>query len=208
MTSTAPQPLSTAIRDATASAHEQAENSAFMSRLLAGELSAEAYTALTGQLLLIYRALEAAVAAHRSEPELAPLADPRLEGRARLAADWDALTGGAEAPQPLPATRAYVDRLAGLDAVGLAAHHYTRYLGDLSGGQIVATWVGRHYRIDAGRSFYDFSDLGKLKPYKDNYRAALDALPLSPSQRESLLAEAQFAFASNRAVFEDLGQTF
>ncbi|WP_235936351.1 biliverdin-producing heme oxygenase [Brevibacterium rongguiense] len=197
-------PLSTAIKTATAQAHDETENSSFMSQLMGGHLDRAAYTTLTGQLLLIYRELEAAVSAHRTDPALAPLADPALERTAALEADWAALTGGAADPSPLPATRAYIERLCGLDAPQLAAHHYTRYLGDLSGGQIIATLVQRHYGIDEGRAFYDFSHLGKLKPYKDRYRSALDSLPLTAEQRADLLAEASAAFECNRALFEDL----
>lgn len=84
------------------------------------------------------------------------------------------------------------------------AHHYVRYLGDLSGGQVVATHVRRHYGLTDGLTFYDFTEVGKPKPYKDDYRAALDGLPLTSDQRGSVLAEAVEAFRANQAVFAEL----
>lgn len=200
-------PLSAAIKATTAQAHEATENSDFMTRLVGGKLDRAAYVALTGQLLLVYRELEARIAEHRSHPALAPLADPALDRVTALEADWAVLTDGAPEPHALPGTVDYIERLHTLDAVGLAAHHYTRYLGDLSGGQIIATLVKRAYGIDEGRAFYDFSHLGKVKVYKDGYRARLDALALTPEQREELLAEARAAFECNRRVFEDLAAT-
>lgn len=127
-----------------------------------------------------------------------------MDRTGRLEADLHALGVDPTTVEVLPATRAYTERLGEADAVALVAHHYVRYLGDLSGGQAIATLVERHYGITDAVTFYDFAELGKAKPYKDGYRARLDALPVAGPERERLLAEGVTAFELNQALFADL----
>ncbi|GAB3623588.1 heme oxygenase (biliverdin-producing) [Mariniluteicoccus endophyticus] len=197
-------PLSEALRTATDQAHQEAEHSPFMSDLLEGRAGRDAFVRLTGQLLHVYRALEAGVRAHAGSPALAPLVDDRLERTARLEADLRALGTDPAKAEALPATAAYVSRLRAADAPRLVAHHYVRYLGDLSGGQVIATYMQRHYGLTEGLTFYDFTGVGRPKPYKDAYREALDGLPLSVEERRAVLDEAVDAFRANRSVFTEL----
>ena len=204
---TADAPLSVALQRSTAVAHERAENSGFMSRLLGGESNADALVALLAQSLPVYAALEAAVARNASDPRLAPLVDARLERTAALRADLDAHRAAGHAiAEPLPATQRYVDDLVACadSPAALIGHHYTRYLGDLSGGQIIATLMRRHYDApDDVLTFYRF-DIDKPKTYKDGYRARLDALRLDPAEQDEALDAASRAFALNAAVFDAL----
>ena len=65
--------------------------------------------------------------------------------------------------------------------------------------------MNREYGVsEEALSFYRFEDLGKLKPYKDNYRAELDALELTAEERAALLDEASDAFRFNQQVFQAL----
>ena len=108
----------------------------------------------------------------------------------------------------LPATQVYADRLAQTaDSLPrYAAHAYTRYLGDLSGGQIIKRMLQRHYGFTSeGIAFYDFPEIHKLKPFKDVYRERLDALPLDDEARAAVVEEARLAFRLNADVFGELG---
>ena len=88
----------------------------------------------------------------------------------------------------------------------MLAHHYVRYLGDLSGGQVIARMVQRHYGIDpAGLNFYHFAEIPKPKPYKDRYRETLDGLDVDAGTRRRILDAAIDSFELNRRVFADLG---
>ena len=88
------------------------------------------------------------------------------------------------------------------------AHHYTRYLGDLSGGQAIGRVLARAYELEQpeGVRFYDFEDIPKPKPYKDAYRARLDALPLGEDDKAAVLAEVKVAFDLNGALFAELSR--
>ncbi|MFP7364394.1 biliverdin-producing heme oxygenase [Corynebacterium callunae] len=205
--------LSEDLRRHTAKAHESAEYSPFISDLLGGKLDQAAFIALQEQSWLFYSALEGAVRRCSEDPRSKVLLDRRLERREALEKDLDALHGHAgwrAQVAPTAATTRYVNRLneiaAAADFPCLMAHHYVRYLGDLSGGQVIARLVGREYGIGAeALSFYEFSDIGKIKPYKDSYRAQLDALTLTPAEHATMLAEAALAFSFNQQVFASLG---
>ena len=83
------------------------------------------------------------------------------------------------------------------------AHHYTRYLGDLSGGQAIGRVLDRAFGLNgAGLSFYEFPM--RPKPYKDGYRARLDGLDLDQGDIARVVDEVKVAFALNQAVFDEL----
>lgn len=203
--------LSERLREETRQAHEAAEHSVYMERLLDGSLDAAAFTALQEQAFLFYSALEDAVDSCADDPRLASIADRLLDRRAALESDLEAL-GGTVGAVPLDETAAYVAELQRIgrerDVPALIAHHYTRYLGDLAGGQVIGRLMGRHYDVpDSATSFYRFPHIDKPKRYRDAYRDALDALAIDEGERDQLLAAARAAFAYNSGVFEGLRRT-
>lgn len=204
-------PLSTALHQHTAAAHGRAEGSSFITDLLAGSLSLDAAVALLAQSLPIYRTLEESCRQSATSPVLAPLLDERLDRTARLEADLAYhATHGRVYPTVLPATEAYIATLRehAHRPAALVAHHYVRYLGDLSGGQVIGRLVQRHYAADpAGLTFYTF-DIDRPKRYKDDYRATLDVLPLDDSERDEALSTARKAFAMNADLFAQLSIDF
>lgn len=215
MTATAVAPqeqtrFSARIKAETAARHDSAEHSGFMTQLMGGKLDTRAYLLLLNQYYYIYRALEEVAANFRANPN--PITDPFvLEGLDRLAAIRADLTAlGQNEPEPaLPATLAYADaiRATAASPERFLAHHYLRYLGDLSGGQAVAALVARHYGIGADAlSMYRFDTLPKPKVFKDSYRDLLDAAPLTDAQRDALIDEAIAGFDHNSAVFAQLEQ--
>ncbi|HCS56660.1 MAG TPA: biliverdin-producing heme oxygenase [Gordonia polyisoprenivorans] len=206
---TQPVAVSTRLREATAVAHQQAENSPFIDDLMSGRLDVAAYRRLAEQLFFVYRALESVGDALAEDPVGGAVHDERLRRVPRLRTDLAALGSDVDAVSPLPAVAAYVEAIEATrsDAARHVAHHYTRYLGDLSGGQVVAHRMRQHYGVeDSALSFYAF-DIDKLKRYKDAYRDRLDALPLDDAGVDRLVAEAVRAFEHNQALFADLDRT-
>jgi heme oxygenase len=198
------------LREATLDVHQAAEQEPFIASLMAGERSADDLARLTGQLRSIYAALEVQVRAMRDREELLALLDPRLDRLAAIESDLATLAGPAarRLTRALPATRAYVTRIAavGGDRPRLLAHHYVRYLGDLSGGQIIAKLMRDHYGVgDDALHFYDFDDLEGKGAFKRAYRRELDALFADPAFYEAMLDETRLAYEANRRVFRDLG---
>lgn len=202
-------PLSVAMREGSAAEHEAAENSGFMGELLAGSVSEAGYAAYLLRLQRVYVALEQVVEQLAADPLVGAVRDPALERRARIEADLAIWAPDGVPATASPATDAYVARLHEASSWGglVVAHHYTRYLGDLSGGQAIGRLLQRTYgRGESGVSFYAFPEIAKPKLYKDAYRARLDAAGLDARQIERVVAEVRVAFRLNQALFAELGE--
>ncbi len=190
--------------------HSDAEGSSFMSDLLEGTLPESAYVSLLVQQWFVYRALEDAGRALEDDPVAAPFLDDKLLRMAQLEADLRFHLGDdfADKISPLPSTERYADRIteiSGQWSPGFVAHHYLRYMGDLSGGQIIRRLMERAYGYDTdGVRFYIFDQIPKTKPYKDDYRAHMDALDLDEPGKQRFIAEVAAAFRFNRDMFADL----
>lgn len=203
--------LSELLREETRQAHENAEHSVFMERLLDGSLGVGAFVSFQEQAYLFYSALEDAVEACSGDSRLGAVADRLLDRRAVLQEDLRALGGTVDAVA-LEETAGYVAELQRIgrerDVPALVAHHYTRYLGDLAGGQVIGRLMVRHYGVsESATAFYRFPHIDKPKRYRDAYRGALDSMEFDAGEREHLLDAAREAFAYNSGVFEGLRRT-
>lgn len=199
--------LSTELRQATHEVHERAHRSSYMAALLDGTLPLDAYTLLAEQYVAIYTALEAASDAMADDPVAGPFVIDELRRLPALHADLDALGGGV--PRILPATTRYVERLhtAATDPERFVAHHYIRYLGDLSGGQAIGATLTRTYGISGdGVRFYDFSSLGAPPRFRARYRGLLDATGWDAAARSRIAAEAVLGFELNIAVLTEMAE--
>jgi heme oxygenase len=202
------------LRRATMAEHREAETRSFISRLLAGSVPRAGFAALTAQYLVIYRELESAAERMRTDPVAGPFADPALTRVPALEDDLAHLCGPdwQRSVTPLDATLRYAGRLrehCHTSPAHFVAHHYVRYLGDLSGGLLVGRSVAETYRLGRdGVTFYTFDRIADPKAYKVSYRERLNALPLSEADLAVLVAEAQLAFRLNAAVFQELGAAY
>ncbi|MFE6621398.1 heme oxygenase (biliverdin-producing) [Streptomyces sp. NPDC057740] len=208
--------FATVIRTASHEQHMEAETSTFMSDLLGGRLGVDAYARYTEQLWFVYEALEAGAERLASDPVAGPFIRPELLRLASLERDLAHLRGplwrtGLSA---LPATRAYADRVRecaeGWPA-GYVAHHYTRYLGDLSGGQIIRDKAEKTWgfaRKGDGVRFYVFEKIPNPAAFKRDYRELLDQVRADDLEKQRIVAECKRAFALNTAVFRALGEEF
>jgi heme oxygenase len=204
-------PLSALLREGTRADHGAANSEDFIERLMSGALDRAAYADLSAQLLVVYEALEEASTAVRDDERGAGLVFDELVRVPAIERDLAFLYGPSwrEDLRILPATREYADRVREVSGSlpHYAAHSYTRYLGDLSGGQIVKRMMKQHYGLDSdGVAFYTFPDIPKIKLFKDAYRSRLDDLALDQDEVAATLAEAHHAFHLNRVVFTALAE--
>lgn len=138
-----PQDLSEALKEATKEVHIQAENAEFMKNFQKGQVSREGFKLVMASLYHIYTALEEEIERNKQNPVYAPLYFPEeLHRRAALEQDMAFWYGPhwQEIIPCTPATQHYVKRLHEVGRTHpelLVAHAYTRYLGDLSGGQVL-----------------------------------------------------------------------
>ncbi len=213
MSSTA---FSAVIRAATSAQHAAAEESAFMGDLLGGRLGVAAYVRYTEQLWFVYRALEASADRLAGDAVVGPFIRPELRRVGELERDLAHLAGPGwrTAARPLPATAAYaarIEEVAGAWPAGYVAHHYTRYLGDLSGGQVIRGIAERTWGFERkgdGVRFYVFDGIGNPAEFKRGYRQALDALDADEVERQRVVDECRRAFTLNTTMFRELGGLF
>lgn len=205
-----PRRLSALLRDGTREEHTRAERVAFVGAMARGTLSREDYRRLLAALHVVYTELESGLEAREGDPRVGPFANRALFRREALARDL-AFFGGAPHAGVAAAAERYRARLrhvATEQPVLLVAHAYTRYLGDLSGGQILRRGIARGFGLEGmeGQAFYDFSALGDPAAVKARFRQSLDELPLSTAEEDAVVREAKRAFSLNQALFEELGQ--
>lgn len=199
------------IKDRTEEAHQAAENAPFISQLMGGTLSSVAYLDYLRALSPIYLRMEKLFQAHSASEPLSYLDHRALDRAALLKEDIAFLENliGASPDFPLlPSVAHYLNLLNDeISPIRLSAHHYIRYLGDLSGGQAIARLVSRHYQIPPeGLNFYNFEAIGDIVFYKKRYRDFLNLIPITNEMREAFLQEVDLLYKLSRDIFLELGQ--
>jgi heme oxygenase len=202
-------PLSVRLRAGTRAAHDAAQRSVFLDALAAGRLPFAAYADLAAQHWFVYEALELAAALMADDPVAGAFVAPELHRLPALEADLVFLYGPGwqHHIEALPATTTYCTRLrevAFAGAPGFVAHHYTRYLGDLSGGQYLGAAVARAYGLAGdGHRFFLFAGVDPYA-FKARYRQMLDSLNWPRSQERVFLTEVAEAYRLNVDLLNEL----
>ncbi|NDU73259.1 biliverdin-producing heme oxygenase [Actinomadura sp. DSM 109109] len=204
------EPFSARLRAATWSDHGDNETSAYMSALVEGRLAPDEYAVLVAQLHPVYDLLEQAADRMAADPVAGAFDLPGLRRREALETDLAHFYGPRwrSRVEPNPSTARYCERLreACFDwPGGFVAHHYTRYLGDLSGGQYIGLQVRKALGLSTGADgvrFYRFP--GKPKAYKDTYRGLLDRAPWDGAEQCRVIAEVRTAYRLNAALTAEL----
>ena len=79
-------------------------------------------------------------------------------------------------------------------------------MGDLSGGQILKTIAQRGMNLTNGEgtAFYEFPEILDEKAFKNNYRQAMNDLPIDQATADRIVDEANGAFVMNMKMFKEL----
>lgn len=202
--------LATKLREGTKKSHSMAENVGFVKCFLKGTVEKNSYRKLVANLYFVYSAMEEEMERHRNHPILSQVYYPQLNRKQSLEQDLKYYygTNWKEEISPSTAAEAYVQRIREVSDAEpelLIAHLYTRYLGDLSGGQILKNIAQRAMNLDGvGTAFYEFKDIPDEKAFKATYRQSLDNLPLDDSTIGRIVDEANSAFGMNMNMFQEL----
>ncbi len=206
--------LATRLREGTQKSHTAAENTAFMKCFLKGIVEIVPFRKLLANLYLVYSTLEAELKRHSEHPIVGQMYFPELDRQSNLEQDLAFYFGDNWRLElvPLKAGQVYVDRLleiSNTDPVLLIAHSYTRYMGDLSGGQALKHIIRSALDLpsDRGTTFYEFDQLPTIeakRDFKEKYRHTLDALVIDEATILRIVEEANYAFTLNRNVVDEL----
>ncbi len=210
MTTETAERFSATIRSETAGDHRGAERSAFMDALMGGTLPLAGYVDMLAQHWYAYERIEAHGERLQSDPVAGAFVDSALLRLPALTTDLEELAGPAW-QDAHPASAETQDYVAAIDRAsawsgGFVAHHYTRYLGDLSGGQHIGKVAARCYDLAPGRggNFATFDAITDAAAYRESYRVRLDEAAWDPSERRQLIDEVHEAYRHNRAVLAAL----
>ena len=199
------------LKTETKKSHTAAENTKFVGSFLRGVVSKESYKQLVANFYFIYRAMEEEVDKLSDHPVVGKIEFKILNRTHALERDlryyygpmWRSLI------VPTEGCQRYVNRIREVaedDPELLVGHHYTRYMGDLSGGQILKGIAEKalDLREGEGLHFYEFEDIADKKGFKTQYRSTLDNLPINQSQANAIITEANWAFRLNMFMFDEL----
>lgn len=205
--------LASQLREGTKKAHTMAENTGFVSCFLKGVVDKASYRTLVADLYFVYDAMEQEIGKLRAagHPVVGPVGFPELNRRESLEQDLAFYFGEGwrNSVKGTPAAQEYVARIHQIAQESpelLVGHHYTRYIGDLSGGQILKAIAQKAMNLGEhdGLRFYAFDAIPDEKGFKANYRATLDALPIDQATADRIVAEANHAFHLNMTMFQEL----
>jgi heme oxygenase len=187
-----------------------AENVGFVKCFLKGVVEKKSYRKLVTDLYFVYSAMEEEMERLKDHPIVSKIYFPELNRKKSLETDLRYYYGAnwqAEA-KITPAGQAYVDRIHEVAQTApelLISHSYTRYLGDLSGGQILKKIAQNAMNLDGqGTAFYEFEQIDDEKAFKDMYRAAMNGLDVEQEMADRIVAEANDAFGMNMKMFQEM----
>ena len=205
--------LAIQLKEGTKKSHTMAENTGFISCFLKGVVEKSSYRTLLGDLYFVYSAMEDQIyrLSKEKHPVISNINFQELNRREALEKDllfyfgkeWKNLL------QISSSARMYVERInqVAYDKPELLiGHHYSRYIGDLSGGKILKkiTQKAMNLENDEGLRFYIFNDIEDEKIFKEHYRNILNSLPINQDIANLIVDEANKAFKYNMDIFNEL----
>ncbi|KAI8886696.1 hypothetical protein K501DRAFT_213212 [Backusella circina FSU 941] len=216
--------LASAMREGTKIVHSAAENSVFTKRFLSGDISTDEYGRYINSLYFVYKTMERLLNKHKDDPVIQKVYFPNELSREKtLLKDLEYYYGKDRLSEVIddsnitPAVVAYMKSLedaASRNPALLIAHSYSRYLGDLSGGQILAKRLKKHVlKIDItdaswesyeGLEFYNFDHIGNHNEFKNHYRQCLDTASVTQNIKDLIVKEAIHSFELNIALFNEV----
>ena len=202
--------LAIRLKEGTKESHSAAENTKFVASFLRGVVDYEEYRKLLTNFYYVYDTMEQRIR-ETEDPMVQAIKSEDLERKEAIERDLEYYYGPEwkDRQTPSEACNTYchrINEIAEKDPYLLIAHHYTRYIGDLSGGKILKEITARVLNPPQGKGldFYEFPSIPNAKEFKNNYRATLDNLDCDEQQINALITEANYAFRLNMYMFDEI----
>ncbi|MFP5519715.1 MAG: heme oxygenase (biliverdin-producing) [Bdellovibrionia bacterium] len=202
--------LSELLKSSTQSIHGQVEGQNFIRRLFSGNFTTAEYWLYLWSLHQVYTRLEESMSTQRFHPAVSKIFFCSLQRKGALESDLSFWQEGQMAvPKDLKlAVEQYRERLKVIteqDPSLLVSHAYVRYLGDLSGGQMISKRLKQRWNHNIGFAFYDFNQVDNITELKQEYRKRLNHIgEMFPEKIETICSEANTAFELNGKIFSAL----
>jgi heme oxygenase (biliverdin-producing, ferredoxin) len=200
------------LKQGTTQNHILAESVPFMKKFVKFEVEKTVYRRYLSNLYFIYEAIEEELEKNKNDSVLSKIYYPKELSRLNsLKKDLEYFYGKdfIKKIKPLNSTTKYVQRIhetAESKPYLLVSHSYTRYLGDLFGGQILKKIAKKALNLESnlGICFYDFDNIKDLKEFKNEFKNKLNYLPVTEIQSKEIVDEANLSFEMNIEMFIEL----
>ena len=201
------------LREGTKKSHTMAENTGFIACFLKGVVEKTSYRKLISDLYFVYQAMEDEIdkLVKEEHPIIKHIGFKELFRKETLENDLQFYYGKnwINEIKISDSAQLYVDRIhmvANESPELLVGHHYTRYIGDLSGGQILKRIAKKALNLQGenGLSFYEFKLIADEKAFKKSYSDTLNRLPIDQEVADKIVEEANEAFLYNMKMFKEL----
>ena len=205
--------LAPQLREGTKKSHTMAENTGFVACFLKGVVEKKSYRKLISDLYFVYSAMEEEIVrlVNENHPIIKNIGFKELFRKETLENDLKFYYGNnwKNLIEISDSAKSYVDRIRFVAKESpelLVGHHYTRYIGDLSGGQILKKIAKKALNINGneGLDFYEFSMISDEKQFKKSYSDTLNQLPINQEVADQIIEEANKAFTYNMKMFKEL----
>jgi heme oxygenase (biliverdin-producing, ferredoxin) len=189
--------------------HARAERSGVVNDILRGRVSLAGYALFLRNLLPVYEQLELGLESQRGQSGLKEIALSAVYRLPAIQTDLASMCGAdwEQCIPRLPSSARYADRIAQAaqgDGTRLLAHAYTRYLGDLNGGPVLARKLSLSLSLESrALGFYAYPRIADLEKFARQYRSAFDRAGVELADWESVLQEAETAFLYNIELSEE-----
>lgn len=194
-----------------------AEQTTFIRGFLRGTASHESYLQLITDLLPVYEAMESEMESliQSGSSDLVGFYMPEIARAKSIRSDINYLSNKylkeeQAHPEPSAASLTYSKRIREVahssSPIRIVGHLYTRYLGDLSGGQILARIARNSMQLNEGKGldFYAFRHINSIAETKQHFRSALDVIGGNKANEDMIIEEAILSFRYNIAIFDTL----
>ena len=201
------------LREGTKKSHTMAENTGFIACFLKGVVEKHSYRKLISDLYFVYQAMEEEIdrLVGEDHPVIKFIGFKELFRQKTLEKDLEFYYGKdwINEISISESAKEYVNRIhkvAENNPELLVGHHYTRYIGDLSGGQILKKIAKKALNLEGnnGLNFYEFELIKDEKKFKESYSNVLNSLPIDQKIADKIIDEANEAFIYNMKMFKEL----
>lgn len=200
--------LADALKERTREAHARAEKHPVQTRMVKGEVTRAEYAAWLGQMLPVWRAVDAGLSALAArDPRVAAMVKPYHAHAERVAADLKFLGQCGGCHPALPATARFVElvnRAASSGGPGLVGIWYVLE-GSANGGRFIAKALSRGLNIAGPEGLTSFDPHGeRQREYWQAWRAGLDSQSFDEAEREAIIHAAGATFEAITGIMEDM----
>jgi heme oxygenase (biliverdin-producing, ferredoxin) len=208
--------LATKLKDGTLTNHMVANNMPFVQKFIKLQIKVEEYRRVLSQMYYIYEAMEEELEKNKNHPLIKEIYYPLELNRFEAIKEDLKFFYGTDYMnliQPIDSIQLYAGRIREISKKNpslLIAHSYTRYLGDLAGGQILKAKAKKALDLDEenGTKFYDFPNISNQSAFKQEYRQKLNNLNINENESLEIVKEANLAFEFNIKLFEELDSKY